>query len=102
MGLVATPTHCSIKKGFKGHIIIVPNRAQNTHKASTVYLLIYRTLLITRTLFWAIFVVLIQRTLQCFNITFVLNIRTIQLSYIHHSQTASKTRLRVLQLDSFE
>ena len=43
----------------------------------TVYLLIYRTLLITRTLFWAIFVVLIQRTLQYFNITFVLNIRTI-------------------------
>ncbi len=43
----------------------------------TVYLLIYRTFLITRTLFWAIFVVLIQRTLQCFNITFVLNIRTI-------------------------
>ena len=35
MGLVATPTHCSIKKGFKGHIIIVPNRAQNIHKAST-------------------------------------------------------------------
>ena len=26
---------------------------------------------------WAIFVVLIQRTLQYFNITFVLNIRTI-------------------------
>ena len=42
-----------------------------------IYLLIYRTLLITRTLFWAIFVVLIQRTLQYFNITFVLNIRTI-------------------------
>ena len=36
MGLVATPTHCSIKKGFKGHIIIVPNRAQNIHKASTL------------------------------------------------------------------
>ena len=50
---------------------------QKENPMNTVYLLIYRTLLITRTLFWAIFVVLIQRTLQYFNITFVLNIRTI-------------------------
>ncbi len=56
------------------------------HNYSTVYLLIYRTLLILpRTLFWEIFVVLIQWTLQCFNITFVLNIRTISWKVEFHS-----------------
>ena len=40
-------------------------------------IVIYRTLLITPDTLLEIFVVLIQRTLQCFNITFVLNIRTI-------------------------
>ncbi len=57
----------------------------------TVYLLIYWTL------FWAIFVVLIQRTLQCFNIT-ISGQYFEKLSYIHRRQV----RLRVLQLDSFE
>ena len=55
------------------HMLLLVPGAFKSH-LYTVYLLIYRTLLITQTLFWAIFVVLIQRTLQCFNITFVLNI----------------------------
>ena len=66
-----------------------------------VYLLIYRTLLITPDTLLGNF--------RCSNtmdtpVAFCSKYPDNTLSYIHHSrsQTASKTKLRVLQLDSFK